>query len=521
MTERHQPLRQVKMQQTQYKTYEHFPYDDLLTYAGLDCIVTPDILQALDPELGKRPAHTVRKGGLRHGKDSIIRLESIQQSMDRCTMPAFEFICDMEINGVKYDVAKNAEIASRMTREVAELEGRIAAITGLSSSDLDSGKILAHYLYEVRQFPVLSYTKTGEPSTDGDALKELSKQVEAPWLLDIMKRNDIASVYRTFIRDYVRDHVKSDGRLHPSYNLNGTSSFRITGDKPNLTQLPRPKHGYNVRECFTVDEGNVFIAFDFSSAEVKVLGALCRDPGLLKAIREGKDFHSYSASAMHGVSYEEFVEVLANESHPLYRKYKEMRQAAKVLTFSILYGSTPGGVALQLGLSPERAEELINMYFTEFPLIRSFIEDAHVMAEKNHYVVTPFGQRKHEFGTLPEFQYTAAFNACKRNAQNVLIQSTTSTLGLFAFSNLNADISRLGAKCICTVYDSIEIEAPMEVAAEVIEKGFYYMNDYPQEVFDWLDFPIGADGEIGFNWGELHHVHRGITQKEIMERLAR
>ena len=133
--------------------------------------------------------------------------------------------------------------------------------------------------------------KTGEPSLDGEALLKLSKAYpDLTWLSLIAKRNDIASLYRTFVANYVKDYVKSDGRIHPSFNLNGTGSFRISGEDPNLTQLPNIKHGYNIRELFTVPKGCIFLAADYSSAEVKVLGMICKDEKLLQAIKDGKDF---------------------------------------------------------------------------------------------------------------------------------------------------------------------------------------------------------------------------------------
>jgi uncharacterized damage-inducible protein DinB len=85
----------------------------------------------------------------------------------------------------------------------------------------------------------------------------------------------------------------------------------------------------------------VFLALDFSSAEVKVLGALCKDPTLLAAIRDGKDFHSVSASAMHGIPYDEYVHVLEEgerakaerrEVPAQYKQYKQWRQDAKALS---------------------------------------------------------------------------------------------------------------------------------------------------------------------------------------------
>jgi DNA polymerase-1 len=265
----------------------------------------------------------------------------------------------------------------------------------------------------------------------------------------------------------------------------------------------------------------VFIAFDFSSAEVKILGAICKDKNMLKAIAEGLDFHSYSASAMMRIPYDDYIHVLEDKTNALNKEYKRMRQVAKTLTFSILYGSSVGGIAMQLAIEKDEAERLVNMYFNAYPGVKDYIEESHNMARWNQKVWTPFGQYKHEYVAQEVFKKTAAYNASLRNAQNVRIQSATSTLGLVTFANLNEAIKKLDPrnKSICTVYDSIEFEIPIENAAQVIETAFYYMNEWPVENFDWLDLPIGVEGEIGFNWGQVEQVHRGVTQEAINDML--
>lgn len=63
---------------------------------------------------------------------------------------------------------------------------------------------------------------------------------------------------------------------------------------------------------------------------------------------------------------------------------------------------------------------------------------------------------------------------------------------------------------------------PRSRVAEAIELCYYCMDDWPQEVYSWLDFPIGADAEIGFNWGNsLSHVYRGINQEACDQLLNR
>lgn len=512
------PKKEVKV----YKTYEDFEYKDLETYAGLDCIVTSSLLAKTFPIIARKEEYVECVGA---SKPVKVVIPSILESLSKYEMPAHEFIIDMEINGIKYDCDLNRKLSGQMSAQVAELDDIIFTAIG-KRINLDSGVEVVKFLYEEKGFTPPAYTAKGEPSTDGESLLTLAgidpksglyiaDNADLQYLATMAKRKDINSAHNTFVRDYIHDFVKRDGRIHPSYNLFGTSSFRITGDNPNLTQLPRPKHGYNVRACFTVEEGRIFITFDFSSAEVKILGALCKDPTLLQAIADGLDFHSYSASKIHGIPYAEFIAVLGDKKSPLRKKYKFFRQSAKAIGFGIIYGSSTNGIALGLGISKDEAQHLVDLYFKTYPKLEEYVTNSHKMAIWNRYVVTPFGQRKHEYGTDPMFKRTASYNACLRNAQNARVQSTTSTLGLITFLNLSQALKALDAKALCTVYDSIEVSVPIESGAKAIEMCFYYMTEWPVENFDFLDLPIGVEGEIGLNWGNLETVHRGITQPEV------
>lgn len=504
-------------------TYEDFDFDKLNIYAGLDCIATSGLLSKQFPIITNEEKIRV----LRSGSGVEIDAPAIIESISRVEMPAHEFIIDLEINGIGYSKERNQWYDKKMSEEIADYDEKIFSAIG-RKINLDSGPVVAQFLYEEKGFEPPFLTKGGEPATDGVALMTLAgldpaklkyetKDSKFQYLAHMAKRRDIASARNTFIKTYYNDWVKRTGRIHASYNLFGTSSFRITGSDPNLTQLPRPKHGYNVRDCFTVREGFLFIAFDFSSAEVKILANMAKEPAMLKAIQDGLDFHTFSASSMYKIDYDVMRAVLENEDHHLYKEYKTLRQNAKVLTFSLLYGSSANGIAMQLHLTKQQADELIGLYFNAFPGVKKFIEEAHKMAMYNRYVITPLGQRKREYGTYDCFKPTAAYNAALRNAQNVLIQSTTSSVGLITFAELNERLKPLGADATCTVYDSIELEVPIDRAAEAINIGYEVLNKWPLENFDFLELPIGCDGELGISWGELRHAKEGITQEEVVQ----
>lgn len=321
-----------------YNTYEDFDSEDLYQYAGVDCLVTTGLLNAVFPKIIEKKSYKYYSGG----EETVAHAPAIIEFMDKVEMPAHEFILDLEITGVKYDVDLNKQQSAKISLELPELDEKIFTLYG-NKFNPDSGKELAGILYGTLGFTPPSYTKKKEPSVDGDALSSLATTHDLEWLRVLARRNNLASVDRTFFRNYVSDFVKPDGRVHASYNLFGTSGYRISSTNPNLTQLPNAQTeatlGYAVRQCFTVDPGHLFLCADQSSAEVKILGALCKDPGLLRAIQEGKDFHAYSATQMHGLDYDEFVWHLNYEGSDsqilgLKKKYKGLRQGSKALTLN-------------------------------------------------------------------------------------------------------------------------------------------------------------------------------------------
>ena len=247
---------------------------------------------------------------------------------------------------------------------------------------------------------------------------------------------------------------------------------------------------------------------------------ICQDPRMLKAVADGLDFHTFTASAINGISYDDMRSVLDDDEHSLYKEYKAMRQGAKAVCFGILYGSSVAGIANTLMISLEEAEKLVRMYFDTFPGVKDYIDQTHAAAQLNQYVITPFGHRRQFYGVQPVFKGTAAYNAGLRGSQNYIIQSATSVIGAVVFGKISQEIKKLGGICTATVHDSIETEVPEARAAEAVEMLYYYMNDWPQSQYDWISLPIGCDVELGTNWDNARHVKRGTTQEEALSLLS-
>ena len=524
------PIKRLKPRKIKknVETYEDFVFGDLCTYAGIDNIVTSDLLKNLMPRLLAQPKYLDYEGN----EPVETRAPSVWKELLDVKTLALEFTCDLKITGMFYDQEANNIMGANMYNDMSETKKRIDIAAGMEVPM--SGAAFYNWLYRIRGYRSVIKTKNGDEATSGEALEALMDIYEddISLLTDVKRYIDVRSMYNGFIDGYVSKFVKYDSRIHCDYNLNGTSSHRLSSTNPNMLNMPRGYYGYNIRNNYTATPGYSLIAFDFSSCEVKILAALSGDVNMILACERGYDFHSFSASMMIGITYEEFLE--KKEQEELFAKqcekegrkkpeqyYKNQRQFAKAVTFGILYGSSVGGIAHTLNISVQEAQKIIDTYFNSFPGVKGFINDCHKRALANNMVYSPFGQRKQEHGARQVFKGSAVYNAALRNSQNVSIQGPASTFGLICFAMLNKELRRRGiGRAVLTVYDSIEFEVLRGKEAEAIELGFYYLDDWPVEAFDWLNFKVGCDGELGNTFGNLGTVERGITQDECEDTLV-
>lgn len=309
-------------------TYEDFDYKELLVYGGIDSYVTYELFRKLFPQINERPAYRVSYPG---GRQGVIQAPSILEEALEIKKDALQFMIDLKVNGLLYDIDLHAIYQERMIHQLQELREAIFSDIG-EVFNLDSTQECERIVFGKMGLETDILTKGNKMSTSGDALKAMFKKYQHPWLKHMAVYGDVSGLFLNFIQDYVTKYVKRDGRIHPNYNLHGTSSHRISGDGPNLLNIPNPKHGYNIRRLYKVRDGYVFITFDFSSCEVKVLAALCKDEKMIEAILQGLDFHSYTASLMYNIPYEELCQAVDDEDHVKHKEYKGYRKNAKSVT---------------------------------------------------------------------------------------------------------------------------------------------------------------------------------------------
>jgi len=121
--------------------------------------------------------------------------------------------------------------------------------------------------------------------------------------------------------------------------------------------LPRESQNdaVNIRKLMKADDKKVFLAADFSQAELRVLAQCCKDKNLIEAFNSGQDLHRYTASLVFGKKPEDVT--------------KEERQIAKSVSFLIVYGGGPNKLAQQIGKSVRYCQGIFSAYEQSFPKV--------------------------------------------------------------------------------------------------------------------------------------------------------
>ena len=341
-------------------------------------------------------------------------------------------------------------------------------------------------------FPVIKYTKdkktnrdTDKPSTDEDTLVELRLTVKDPespraiFLDNLLELRGLKKMYTTYIEGW-HDKVQDDDRIHGQFKIIGTTSGRLSSSEPNLQQIPKTSVDANIKKQLVAPKGKLYMALDYSQAELRIMAHLSGDETYLEAFAKGQDPHLAIASKKYGVSYEEANKAYSDEQHPDYKLWKNRRKQAKQICFGIIYGIQKKLLAVKLSdpkagiiVTPDEAQQQLNEFFQEHPKIKKFMINQEKVLIKHGYIKSLFGRKRRLPQVYSDNEQEAAYAV--RLSVNMPCQSAASDMTLFA-SILNYWKMRQGILPYmpetCTVHDAV-----------------YYLAD-PQDVNVWVVYNI-------------------------------
>ena len=470
-------------------TWESIPFDVMQFYAAMDAAVTFELYELMNEAMHKN-----------------LRLVKVYKEI---LLPGMLFLKDCQDAGVPFDRRRLEVAQNLMEKEIQEAIDKLYSYKEVKIFEQAQGKEfnpnstvqLRSLLFDaIGMTPTGKLTGTGQHSTDAEVLGKLADQHPVPNLiLDIRQKSKIKNTYL----DKIIPQLDRDSRLRTNFNLHSTTSGRLSSSgKLNMQQIPRDNP--IVKGCIRAKEGNKIVAMDLTTAEVYVAAALSGDKNLCDVFKSGGNFHSSIAKLVFRLPCE--VDEVAD-------LYTFERQAAKAVTFGIMYGAGPHKISQQVTkdsgshFSVQDAQGVISQYFNQFNRLRNWLDEQKESIEANAFLYSTFGRKRRLENVRSDDKGIASHEV--RSGINFLVQSVASDINLLGGIDMNNYIRENGMKSriFALVHDSILAECPEhEIDAYSVKLREFIQKDRGIYI---NGAPVGCDFEIGddYSMGKFEKMY--------------
>lgn len=390
------------------------------------------------------------------------------------------------------------------------------------------------YSEEGFNFEVIKKNDSGKPSTDEETLTNLRLTVKKPdspkavFLDSLLELRGLEKMYKTYIEGWHKK-TQDDDRLHGRFLIHGTTSGRLSSKEPNAQQIPKTSVDPNIKKQLVAPKGTLYIASDFSQAELRIMAHLSGDETYLNAFNSGQDPHLAIAATKYHVPYEEALKIYEDENHPDHKIWKVRRKQAKQIAFGLIYGIGAKLLAVKLSdpksgilVTPEEAQKEMDIFFGQHPKLKTFLKKQEKFLRKNGYLVSLFGRKRR----LPQIYSSDRGEEAYalRLSLNFPCQSAASDMCLFG-SILIYYLMRQGklppTKSVCLVHDAnYQITKPENINTwSIYEMWQIYRNPLTKPYFGFQidDVTMDMDFVIGRSMAEELPFIPGYDYRKMLE----
>ncbi|MDQ6897628.1 MAG: DNA polymerase I, partial [Actinomycetota bacterium] len=400
-------------------------------------------------------------------------------------LPLVGVLAAMERSGIAVDVAALEALQKDFDDQVVRAQQDAWEAIGDDTVNLGSPKQLQEVLFGRLNLPKTKRTKTGY-TTDADALNELGRKVDNPFLQGVLGFRDAARLRATV--EGLLKSVAEDERVHTTYIQTIAATGRLSSTDPNLQNVPiRTEEGRRIRTMFVVGDGyESLMSVDYSQIEMRVMAHLSGDEGLIEAFRSGEDLHSFVGSRVFGVGVDEVTAA--------------QRSKIKAMSYGLAYGLSAFGLSKQLTIGTSEAAGLMDEYFARFGGVRDYLRELVGEARGNGYTATMLGRRRY----LPDLtsDNRQRREMAERMALNAPIQGSAADIMKVAMLGVDRGLRDAGAhsRMLLQVHD----ELVLEIAAgecDDVEKLVRHEMGHAVE----MDVPLDVSVGVGRSWHDAAH----------------
>ncbi|MFT5352748.1 MAG: DNA polymerase-1, partial [Candidatus Paceibacteria bacterium] len=406
--------------------------------------------------------------------------------------PLIDIVDQMKVDGIMIDKTILHSLSKEYHKKLVILEKEIWEMAG-EEFNINSPKQMADILFVNME---LSYkgmrkTKSGAYSTKEEVLQKL---IEVHPIADkVLQYRELQKLVSTYI-DNIPNHIKEDGRIHPTFIQSGAATGRMASQDPAVQNIPvKSEYGRRIRNAFVAPKGKRLVALDYSQVELRLAAILSDDQKLIQIFKNGEDVHTSVASFVFKVKPDEVT--------------KEMRRRAKVINFGILYGMGVNALQKNLGTDRKEAQEFYNNYFETFKTLAQYLDNTKASAARKGYTETLFGRRRHFEGIKSSLPFIRA--QAERMAINAPIQGTNADMVKLAMVETYKYIKKEKlddkVKLLLQIHDEIIYEVDEDLVEETTETIRKIMEGVMKDK-DTKGVPILVDASCGKNWGEMKEI---------------
>ncbi len=419
-----------------------------------------------------------------------LKLEKLTNIYEIFEKPLIKILAFMEIEGIKIDNKFLKVLSEKFEKKIISLEKKIFTISK-KKFNIGSPKQLGEIIYNELKIAGLKKTRKGSFATSANVLEDLAfKGYEFPKLiLDWRQVSKLKNTYSDSLPEHINPNTK---RVHTSFLLAATTTSRLASSDPNLQNIPiKSEDGKDIRKAFVAEKEFKLISADYNQIEMRILADLADVKELKKAFKNNEDIHSLTASQVFNIDIKKVDQ--------------NKRRKAKAINFGIIYGISQYGLAKQINVSNNEAEDFLNAYFFKFSEIKNYMESTIKFCRKNGYVNNIFGRRSH-FNGINDKNFNVR-NFQERAAINAPIQGSASEIMRMAMIRIGKkfeEIKNLKSKILLQIHDELIFEVHKEQVnkcSKIIQEEMSSVKDSNLHSFS---IPLLVDINVGDNWGDLH-----------------
>ena len=450
---------------TRQLTMEQVNIEAVKEYAAEDADITMQLKQVLWNEVQQ------------------LGLEELYEKVEE---PMIDVLADMELAGVKIDVAQLGEYAVELNGELVRLENEIRQQASEPTLNVNSARQLGEVLFaKMRITDKPKMTKTRQFSTDEEYLQTFAGKY--PIVDNILKYRGVKKLISTYVEALPQLVNSVTGRIHTSYNQAVTATGRLSSTNPNLQNIPvRDDMGRRIRQAFIPSsEEHILLSADYSQVELRLMAHLSEDPSLVEAFLLGEDIHTATAAKLYHKSLDEVT--------------SDERRKAKTANFGIIYGISAFGLSQRLDIPRGEAKALIDGYFSTYPKVKEYMDSSIAAARDRGFVETAFNRRRYLHDITS--RNAVARGVAERNAINAPIQGSAADIMKLAMIEIHRRFRAEGirSRMILQVHDEVVVDtlrSELDRVTRIVKESM--------EGVAKLRVPLISDAGIGENWLEAH-----------------